>query len=36
MQPQQKSSNLEGSSGSPISVPPRDASTLLNGYVKYN
>ena len=34
LQPQQKSSNLEGSSESPISIRPRTASTSLNDYVK--
>ena len=33
MQPQQKSSNSEGSSESPISVRPTAASTSLNDYV---
>ena len=33
-QSQQKFSNSEGSSESPISIPPRTASTLLNNYVK--
>ena len=34
MQPRQKSSNSEDSSESPISIPPRAASTSLNEYVK--
>ena len=34
MQPQQKSPSSEGSSESPISIPPRAASTSLNDYVK--
>ena len=34
MQPQQKSQNSEGSSKSPISIPPRAPSTSLNDYVK--
>ena len=34
MQPQQKSSNSKGSYESPISIPPRAASTSLNDHVK--
>ena len=34
MQPQQKSPSSEGSSESPISIPPGAASASLNDYVK--